>query len=52
MALVRNSFYMKVDGPFRKRGRPKRIWMEVLRIDLKNEIYQRIWLGIDWNGET
>ena len=26
---------MKVDGPPRGRGRPKRTWMEVVKIDMK-----------------
>ena len=26
---------MKVDGPPRERGRPKRTWMEVVKIDMK-----------------
>ena len=32
---VRKSFVMKVDGPPRGRGRPKRSWMEVVKIDIK-----------------
>ena len=32
---VRISFSMQVDGPSKKRGRPKRMGMEVVRIDMK-----------------
>ena len=32
--MLRKSLYA-FDGPLRKRGRPKKIWMEVVRIDLK-----------------
>ena len=33
--LVRKSLAMKVDGPQRGRGRPRRTWMEVVKIDPK-----------------
>ena len=32
---VKNSLAMQVDGPSRRRCRPKRMWMEVVKIDLK-----------------
>ena len=32
---LRTSFAMKVDGPPRERGRPKRTWMELVKIVLK-----------------
>ena len=32
---VRKSLAMNVDGPPRGRGRPKRTWMEVVKIDMK-----------------
>ena len=32
---VRKSMAMRVNGPPRGRGRPKRTWMEVIKIDLK-----------------
>ena len=32
---VRKSQAMKVDGPARVRGRPKKTWMEVVKLDLK-----------------
>ena len=35
MALERNSLAMKVDGPPRGSGRPKRTQIEVVKIDLK-----------------
>ena len=35
MAPIRKSLAMKVDGPTRGRGRPKRTWMEVVKIDVK-----------------
>lgn len=34
-ALVRKSLAMKVDGPPRGRDRPKRMWMEVVKIVMK-----------------
>ena len=34
-ALVRKSLAMKVDGPSRRRDRPKRIWIEVVKINKK-----------------
>ena len=34
MVPLRNCFSMQADGP-PKKGRPKRIWMEVVRIDLQ-----------------
>ena len=34
-ASVRKSLVMKVDGPPRRRGRPKRMWMEVVKMDMK-----------------
>ena len=42
---------MQDDGPSRKKGRPRRTWMEVVLIDPRSAIYLRIWLRIDWNGE-
>ena len=35
MALVSKSLAMQIDGPPRGRGRPRRTWMEVVKIDLK-----------------
>ena len=32
---VRKSLAIQVDDPLRGRNRPKRIWMEVVKIDLK-----------------
>ena len=32
---VRKSLAMRVDGPPRGRGRPKKTWMEVVKIDMK-----------------
>ena len=32
---VRKSLAMKVNGPQRERDRPKRMWMEVVNIDMK-----------------
>ena len=32
---VRKSFTMKVDGPPRGKGKPKKTWMEIVKIDLK-----------------
>ena len=52
MVLVRKSLIMQVDGPSRGRGRLKMMWMEVVKIDLKNDNLSSIWLIIDWNGET
>lgn len=43
---------MQVDGPPKKKSRPKKIWMEVIMIDL-NEV--KPIQGSDlryWNGET
>ena len=34
-ALVRKSLAMKADGPPRVRGRPKRTWMEVVKINMR-----------------
>ena len=34
-APVKKSLDMKVDGPPRGRNRPKKIWMEVVKIDMK-----------------
>ena len=34
-APVRKSLAMKVDGPVRERGQPKRTLMEVVKIDMK-----------------
>ena len=46
MALVRRKFFIQVDSPSRKRGRPKRTLIEVLvGIDLKSVTYSRIWPG-------
>lgn len=36
MALARKSFFVKADGPSRKRGRPQTTLMEIGRIDMKN----------------
>ena len=33
--MERKSLAVKVDGPPRGRGRPKRSWMEKVKIDLK-----------------
>lgn len=35
MVQMRRSFSMQVDGQSRKRGRPKRMWMEIIRKHLK-----------------
>ena len=35
MAPVRKGLVMKVDGPPMGRGRPKRTWMELVKIDMK-----------------
>ena len=40
---------MQVGGPPRGNGRPKRMWMEVVKIDLKK--YNLSWLRIDRDGE-
>ena len=32
---LRKSLAMQVDGPPRVRGRPKRTWMEIVKIGLK-----------------
>ena len=36
MKSIRKGLVMKVAGPPRERGRPKRMWMKVLKIDVKN----------------
>ena len=33
--LVRKSLAMKVDGPLRGSGRLKRMWMELVKMDMK-----------------
>ena len=33
--LVRKSLAIQVEGPLRERDRPKRAWMNVVKIDLK-----------------
>lgn len=33
---VNKSFAMQVDGPLRERGRPKRTWVKVVKIYMKN----------------
>ena len=35
MAPVRKTLFMKIDSPPRGRGRTKRTWMEVVKIDMK-----------------
>ena len=35
MGSVRKRLVIKVDGPPRGRSGPKRMWMEVVRIDIK-----------------
>lgn len=40
MAPVRKSFFMQVDGPPREKGRQKRKWMEVVRINLKCNLFE------------
>ena len=32
---VEKKFFMQVDGPPRKRGRPKRTWIEAIKTDMK-----------------
>ena len=47
MALLRKNVSMQVDGPPRGRGRLKRKWMEVVKIDIKRATDLKIWLEID-----
>ena len=42
---------MKVDGPQKGGGRPKRTWMTVVTINMKECDLFEVWPKIDRNGE-
>ena len=52
MALVKKSFSMQVDGPPRVRGRPMRMWMEVVRLDIKKCNLSKDWAQdrLEWRN--
>ena len=52
--LIRKSLSMQVDSRTKERGRPKRKWMEVVKIDLKNcNLYKNLTQNkLEWRNKT
>ena len=48
---LRKSLAMKVDGPVRGRSRPKRTWMEIVKIDMKYGLSEDLaWDRSEWRN--